>query len=281
MNHGRPEERDRIPYGLYPVLSNEPAGGGTLCMRLEAPEIARAVLPGQFIAIRCGVEHDPLLRRPFSVYAADPSSGTVDILYVVVGRGTRWLRSRRAGDRIDTIGPLGNHFDEERIQEGRRIYLVGGRTGVAPLALLARRLASRPCDASFLVGARTREELPALEELRRVGIPLVLATEDGSLGTRGRVTELLELQLDGTRPQDPIVYGCGPPGMNESLRVIARRRRLSCQISIECVMACGIGICYGCSIPTANASRKRVCRDGPVFECNDLLPGITEPALPP
>ena len=280
------------------LVSNRRVGAGWYLLRLAEPSLAQSARPGQFVQIRCGdgIGWDPLLRRPFSVYSADPAAGTYDILYTDVGRGTGWLarlsEARGAGtaaapgepqsppEWLDVEGPFGNAFSPA--QAPSRAYLVGGGVGVAPLYFLARQLlaSARPPEVTVCMGARTRTGLQGIEDFRRLGIRAETATDDGSEGFHGRVTELLDELLG--REQDPnlvLLYGCGPQGMNESLRALAVRRSLWCEICLEAIMACGFGICFACVAPIRRELggeyyNRRLCWEGPVFDARLLYPGI-------
>ena len=273
--------------GPSKVLSNRPVGPGWWVLRLSHPEIARDCRPGQFVQIRCGSSEsfDPLLRRPFSVYSVERGAGTYDILYTVVGRGTRWISQLLPETPADVAGPFGNSFTPPGPQD--RVLLVGGGVGVAPLYFLAREiLASRearssgvaPPPMTLCVGARTRELLQGIADFRGLPLEIKTSTDDGSEGFRGFVTDLLEGILDGERDVSRIrVYGCGPQAMNESLTALLVKRGIWGEICLEALMACGFGICFGCIAPIrkeigGEIQNRRVCWDGPVFDARLLHP---------
>jgi dihydroorotate dehydrogenase electron transfer subunit len=272
------------------VVFNREVGPGWLLLRLEEPSIARASAPGRFVQILCAEpgSHDPLLRRPFSVYDADVEAGTYDVLYVVTGRGTRWMAAlpRQGGGAIDAIGPFGNRFAPPAKDDA--VLLVGGGVGVAPLYFFARELcaAAEPPRVVLCMGARTAAQLQGIEEFRRLPIRCETATNDGSAGYRGLVTDLAAALLDGELESDLAgaegqlrVYGCGPTGMNESLRALAVERGLRCEICLESYMACGFGICFACVVPIAKVTggelfNRRICLEGPVFDARLLGAGL-------
>jgi dihydroorotate dehydrogenase electron transfer subunit len=275
--------------GKSRLVWNRPVGPGWYVLRLAEPELARAAGPGQFVEIMTSDAQafDPLLRRPMSVYWADPVAGTYDILYTAVGRGTRWLADLppepRAGrpDEIDVIGPFGNRFTFPGARD--RSFLVGGGVGVAPLYFLARQLCAgkRPPGITLCMGARSAAQLQGIEEFRALPIRSEVATDDGSAGHRGYVTGLLEKLLEEEPPDDRSIklYGCGPTGMNEALRAIAMKRGLWCEICLEARMACGFGICFGCVAPIKKELggpffNRRICWEGPVFDARLLKEGI-------
>lgn len=272
------------------TVFNRIVGPGWYILRLEQADIASRVLPGQFVEILCrgGDEADPLLRRPFSVYAADRTAGTYDILYTVVGRGTRWMAGLTEAP-VDVEGPFGNTFTLP--SPGDRVYLVGGGVGVAPLYFLAREVLADPGHPpeslppmTLCMGARTRELLQGIEDFRKLPLTARVATQDGSEGFHGLVTdlfgELLDAELDAEGDLERVlVYGCGPQGMNDSLRALLMERGVRGEICLESLMACGFGICYGCVAPIRKDPagpyfNRRICRDGPVFDARLLHPGI-------
>ena len=277
------------------VVFNRAVGPGWYVLRLEQAAIATAARPGQFVEILCRGEEevDPLLRRPFSVYAVDRNEGTYDILYTVVGRGTRWMAtlpeaggsSAPASGRVDVEGPFGTTFTVPSRED--HVYLVGGGVGVAPLYFLAQEMFASgrespgpPPSVTLCMGARTRELLQGLDDFRRVPLAAHVATDDGSEGFHGFVTDLLaELLETEQAPERVTVYGCGPQAMNESLRALLTARGLRGEICLESLMACGFGICYGCVAPIRKEPggeyfNRRVCKDGPVFDARLLHPGI-------
>ena len=292
---------------LSRVVLNRNVGPGWYLLRLYEPQIARAARPGQFVQVRChaGENHDPILRRPFSIYAVDREAGTYDILYVTVGRGTRWMASvgeppataldaivadaaTEAAATVDVEGPFGNTFSAPNSSDA--VYLIAGGVGVAPLYFFALELLAqaKPPAITLCMGARTREQLQGIEEFRALPIRCETATDDGSEGFHGRVTELLTETLEEAQavatPGDAStarirLYGCGPQGMNESLRKLATARGLPCEICLESLMACGFGICFGCVAPIRKTVdgeyfNRRICWEGPVFDARLLCEGI-------
>ena len=273
------------------VISNRQIGPGWYVLRLREESIARRSEPGMFVQVLCseGESFDPLLRRPFSVYCADPENGTYDILYTTVGRGTRWMAALPDPEtsgrdeppaRVDVIGPLGNTFSQPAADE--TVYLVGGGVGVAPLYFLVLKLLELPEPPliHFCMGARTGEFLQGIEDFRKLPIQTHVATNDGSEGFHGFVTDLfLELWKKDEADGKARVYGCGPQGMNESLRNLSVENGLDCEICLESMMGCGFGICFGCVAPIRKEPggeliNRRICWEGPVFNSTLLCPGI-------
>lgn len=253
---------------LAPVLSNEEILPGTHLIWAQAPEIASEAEPGQFIMVRTSEGYDPLLRRPLSIHrvAPLPSPTQLALLFVVVGRGTKWLSLRQEGDMIDLLGPLGQGF--EIGPQSRNLLLVAGGIGIAPLVALAERGMANGCRVALLLGAPAQAQLyPG--HLLPSGVKLLVATEDGSAGRRGPVTDLLADLV----PEADQVFACGPTSMYKSLWSLRRRKwakKKSVQVSMEVRMGCGFGGCYGCAIETKRGL-KLVCQDGPVFDLNDVI----------
>ena len=273
------------------VVYNRRIGPGWYVLRLREESISRRSEPGMFVQVLCseGEAFDPFLRRPFSVYSTDEENGTYDILYTTVGRGTRWMaalpdpETSGSGEPpaiVDVLGPLGNTFTMPGKDES--VYLVGGGVGVAPLYFLALRLLELPDppDIHFCMGARTGKFLQGIEDFRQLPIHTHVATNDGSEGFHGFVTDLfLDLWKEGEGAGKARVYGCGPQGMNESLRNLSVDNDLTCEICLESIMACGFGICFGCVAPirkdpASDFINRRICCEGPVFDSNLLCPGI-------
>lgn len=229
--------------------------------------------PGQFLMLSPGPlgavpRLDPLLPRPMAVYRASPigdGAADVEVLYKRSGRGTRLLADAKPGETVAIVGPLGHGFPDPEI--GTRAILVGGGTGIASLYELAARLA-RASSPRVLLGARSADDVMGLSDFRGLGVALDVATEDGSLGTRGLVTELLEQALSDAGPAT--VYACGPTAMMRRAAELAMQSSRPCFVSLENPMACGFGVCLGCAVPRAEGGFRLVCRDGPVFEASEI-----------
>ena len=233
---------------------------------LDAPEIAAAALPGQFVMVRALGSWDPLLPRAYSVYHADEEGGCIEILYREVGRGTASLRRQDIGRYVQLWGPLGNAF---RLPDGDRVVLVGGGVGVPPLVYWAERLAAltAPVEVVALIGAAREEFLVGLPHLRRSRAVVRAATDDGSYGHHGYVTELLPEYLAHARVN---VYACGPMPMLAAVARITEAYGVSAELALEAPMACGVGACLGCTVPRRSGGYARVCTEGPVFASTDI-----------
>jgi dihydroorotate dehydrogenase electron transfer subunit len=238
-------------------------------LTLVAPGVAEQVRPGHFVALAVGGEDTSmLLRRAFSVYRTQDRGvygGTVEIVVAEHGRGTRWLSRVRQHDALDVVGPLGKPFALPK--EPVTCTLVGGGYGSAPLFSLAEQLRERGCRVDFVLGAATESRLFGVLEAKRMAQSVVVATEDGSLGDRGRVTDVLPGLL--RRTDADVVYACGPMGMLAAVADLAARFGAHSQCAVEEAMACGIGVCMTCVLPVVGddgvTRMVRSCVDGPVF----------------
>jgi dihydroorotate dehydrogenase electron transfer subunit len=248
------------------VLENTSIAADICRMRLFLPEIAAAARPGQFVMVAAAKGWDPFLRRPFGISAMDGAQGTVTLHYRAAGRGTRMLAEVRPRERLNVLGPLGQGFIWT--SQLRSAALVGGGMGVAPLLALAQAFQSQNIDTRAFVGAGDRKGIVGADLLRQAGCTLFIATEDGSEGYRGLITDVFQEDTQA-RTVDG-VFACGPVPMLRLLARLCRDRRLPCQVSMEARMACGMGVCMGCVIPVRHGddgvAQERVCRCGPVFD---------------
>jgi dihydroorotate dehydrogenase electron transfer subunit len=248
------------------IISNQRVSGNYWALEFESGLIAKTGLPGQFVNIRVADVFEPLLRRPVSIHGI--GNKRVKILYEVLGKGTQILSGRKPGEYLDLIGPLGNGFDysgEARSKSAKNILVAGGM-GVAPLVFLAGKLKlSKPL---VLIGGRTEKQILCLREFRAQGCQVKIATEDGSAGFKGRVTDLLKVVLE--QIESPKLFSCGPRPMLEAVAQIACENKISAQLSLEEYMACGTGVCLGCVVQTI-VGYKTVCKDGPVFASEEII----------
>jgi dihydroorotate dehydrogenase electron transfer subunit len=204
---------------------------------------------------------DPLLPRPMAVYRTRAIDGGIEILFKVHGRGTALLADLEPGDRVGVVGPLGTPFPDPA--PGTRAVIAAGGTGIASVYEFAAGLHARGVSVRVLLGARSAGDLMGEADFAASGIDLAVATEDGTRGTRGLVTDLLADALSGASPA--VVYACGPTPMMAATARIAAQRSLSCWVSLENPMACGFGVCLGCAAPLRDGGFALVCRDGPVL----------------
>jgi dihydroorotate dehydrogenase electron transfer subunit len=251
---------------------------GVFSLWLEAPGIARAIRPGQFLNVKVSSGPDPLLRRPISV--CDVERDRVRLVFRKVGRGTALLSCVRAGDELDVLGPLGRPAPG---LPGQDVILCGGGIGTAPLLFLARRL-RRANRLQVFVGARTKAELLLVKEFRSLGAAVAVATDDGSSGFHGTVTELVEDDVKAQRSkvkgqsvgrrsavsgQRLAVFACGPRPMLADL--VKRLDPIPVWGFVEERMGCGTGICYCCALPKKGGGHVRFCEEGPVVQLNEVV----------
>jgi len=233
---------------------------------LAAPDasLLPTVLPGQFVEVRIDDTPGVLLRRPISVHDCDPAGGTLVLLVQRVGKGTAWLCCRKAGDVVNVVLPLGNGFSLPTKTLGFRPILIGGGVGVAPLLLLGKELTRRGAEPTFLLGARTEKDLLCLERFEKAARTLV-STENGVAGEKGFVTQHSVL---GKERFDHI-YTCGPLPMMKAVARLAREKAMTCEVSLENRMACGLGACL-CCVEDTTSGNVCVCKEGPVFSIDRL-----------
>jgi dihydroorotate dehydrogenase electron transfer subunit len=270
-----------------PVIANARLSRDYSVLSLAAPEVGRRTRPGQFVMVKPAGVTDPLLRRPFSVFEVLRNGGGevtgVSILNKRAGRSTKTLYELEAGDVVSCLGPLGVPFTTVTApMEG---WMVAGGVGLAPFATLAESLAASGTPATLFYGARTAGELFYLDFFERLGVKLVLATEDGGRGVKGRVTGPLEAALKPLGAEasakaavgvaGTMVYACGPEPMLEAVARLAARYHQPSQVSVERVMGCGLGGCYSCVVPVKHgdehANLVRSCISGPVFDGAELV----------
>ncbi|MEE4262767.1 MAG: dihydroorotate dehydrogenase electron transfer subunit [Desulfobacteraceae bacterium] len=256
------------------VLWNEKISSGCYKIGLTCPERYSVARPGQFIMLRLAGHTDPLLRRPFSIHNLIISEGKTEgfeLLYKVVGKATAILARQRPGVMVDILGPLGTGFIIPRAARG--IHVVAGGIGVAPLVFLASQLYRNRFDFSnclVFIGGRTKEDLLCRDDFVRLGLKVATTTDDGSAGNQCLVTHPLAEAVDRNPPD--LIVACGPMAMLACVIGIAEKHRVACQVSIETVMACGMGACLGCAVE-GRPDRDRylhACMDGPVFDATDL-----------
>lgn len=230
---------------------------------LSCPQIEKAK-SGQFVMVRCGEEC--VLPRPFSIHRVNDDKVALWIAVWEDGKGTRWLAQRQVGDTVELVGPLGNNYE---IQRGsHKLLLLAGGVGIAPLYFLAQEAAMRQCSVILIHGASRAINL--YPELYPKKIPpeieLVMVTEDGSAGKRGKITEFIPKYIDWADQ----IFACGPLPMYKAMAQMPELRNKPVQISLEVGMGCGRGVCYGCTVKT-KSGLKQVCKDGPVFDLEDIL----------
>ena len=278
---------DRANQYHVTITENQRLARDTYRVRFECPELAAAIVPGQFLMMRLSETNDPLLARPFALYdtvldtVGNPIA--VDVVYLVVGNMTTRLAASCLGDKLEVWGPLGNGFSPQPVEH---LVMVAGGIGQTPFLALGRQFLGRrqygtppytirPAKkVTLCYGVRTVDFLAGVEDFRAVGIDLQIASDDGSVGHSGLVTEVLEKVLVEKTTADCRIACCGPEKMMEAVAGIARANAVPCEVSLETPMACGIGICFSCVVKTHQPSGgwdyKRTCVDGPVFESEKI-----------
>jgi dihydroorotate dehydrogenase electron transfer subunit len=277
------------------VIAHERYEAQQFILKLRAPKCAAAATPGSFAHLSC--DESLPMRRPLSIMRADAAAGTIEVLYKVVGPGLRLLASKKAGDRLSTLGPIGNGFVPH--PQRPRTLLVGGGVGIPPMIFLAEVLRERT-DARWKPLVMMGSEVPfpfrarpstilvpgipdgaiaCMPMLDEWGVPSRLATLAGYPGCYdGYVTDLAAAwlsSLDRESLAEVEMFACGPTVMLEAAAAVARRHNVPCQVSLEEFMACAVGGCAGCAVRVetqAGPAMKRVCVDGPVFDARGVFP---------
>lgn len=256
------------------IIENRALGSGYFVLRLGGCDSLAGSRPGQFVMLRGDWGRDPLLPRPISLLSVAPE-GRADLLAKRVGRGTELLEVAQPGARVSVLGPLGNSFPDPTPETVD--LLVAGGVGLPPLLMQADHAAKRGLvdRCEMIYGGRTARDLVLLSEMRALGISTHLATEDGSVGRRGRVTASLEARIDqhtsagnGAKLR---ILACGPKEMLWAVARIAESSKTPCYLSLEAHMACGIGVCLGCAVAAHSRPYRYTCSDGPVFLASDLV----------
>ena len=249
------------------ILKTSELTKGIFSMWLRAPEVAGQAVPGQFVSLYCQ-GGGRLLPRPISLCEIDRKQGIFRLVYRVVGDGTKEFSQMKAGDEIRLLGPLGNGFPLEEGEKGKQAVLIGGGIGIPPLLQLSKELAG---EVTVVVGYRNSNTF-LLEELKKAAAHVVIATEDGSLGTKGNVIDAIK--KNGV--QGDVIYSCGPTPMLRGVKAWGQEKGIPVWLSMEERMACGIGACLGCvckSVEVDDHSKvknKRICKDGPVFLSTEI-----------
>jgi dihydroorotate dehydrogenase electron transfer subunit len=255
------------------ILSHRPIKGGYRLLTLKSGKIAPMVLPGQFVHLRVPTLADAVLRRPFSVFRAQ--AGRLAILYKAVGKGTQAMESLRAGDKINLVGPLGNGYPN--VRPNNLPVLVAGGYGMAALYLVAQRAKVK---GIVFVGGKRADDILCVEDFRKLGWTVRVATEDGSAGQKGLVTHILDAWFSkDLRGRTPEFFACGPNGLLKAVCERANRGNWPGWVSMDRHMGCGLGACLACvqKVRMKDAAGMetwawaRVCTEGPVFACRDIV----------
>lgn len=270
------------------IAQNEQLARDTYRVRFNCPELASAIVPGQFLMLRLAHDNDPLLGRPFALYdTVVDTAGLpvgVDVVYLVVGKMTAQLANCQPGDELTVWGPLGNGFSAEPVDH---LIMVAGGIGQTPFLALGReflgsrrygngrRIVRPSAKVTMCYGVRNKDYLAGVEDFRLCGIELKVSSDDGSTGHHGLVTELLETVLIENSASTCRIACCGPERMMEAVAGVARIKDVPCEVSLETPMACGVGICFSCVVrteqPCGDWDYKRTCVEGPVFDARKIV----------
>jgi dihydroorotate dehydrogenase electron transfer subunit len=247
--------------------------GPYVLLTVRHAEVAQSARAGQFVMIKAGTSAEPPLRRPFSILTVDRAAGTFGLFLKTIGAGTRALAALSPGDLAQCLGPLGRPFTAP--PAGEEALLIAGGYGIAPFHLFCEELCAAGGRARVFYGGRTASDLQVREPFEHMGVPLVPATDDGSVGHHGRVTEAVDAYLD-TRPGPVRLYACGPDPMLHAVARLAARRGLPAQVSLDPWMGCGVGTCLGCVVWMQGAQETRpryrcACTEGPVFDAREVV----------
>jgi dihydroorotate dehydrogenase electron transfer subunit len=242
------------------VKSNAEVMPNIYLLWAKAPAVAGTAQPGQFVMVRASDNNERILRRPLGIHRVN-DKGEIALLYETVGKGTEWLAQRKKGEPVDILGPLGRGFPVD----SKRLLLVAGGVGIAPLIFLAEKAVADGRNVTLLFGAKTAKQVYP-KKLLPAGIEFIPVTQDGLIENKGMVTDMLGGLVDSADQ----IFACGPAAMYKAMSLMKILKGKRVQVSMEARMGCGFGICYGCTIKTRHGT-KRVCDDGPVFELSDLL----------
>jgi dihydroorotate dehydrogenase electron transfer subunit len=241
------------------VISNERVDSKHFVISFKKTAAFATINPGQFVQLETSTSMDPLLFRPFSIF--DETSTSFSCLYRIEGKGTTALSTIRSEELVSVIGPLGNGFS---LDNAAQVTMIAGGVGIAPMYHLAKYCLINHIKVTLIYGARSAEDLVTLSEFKAIGIKIHIATEDGSLGQKGYVTNCM------TEKQQGVVVACGPTAMLKAVSAVGQKNGYDVQVSLEAPMACGFGVCLGCVVKDKQNSYRKVCKEGPVFKGSEL-----------
>jgi dihydroorotate dehydrogenase electron transfer subunit len=259
-----------MPHDPAAKIIKKQSWGDYHLFRLETPEIAGGARPGQFLMVRVSATPFPLLRRPISIHAGEKD--TLEIFFQEAGQGTALLALKKEGESLDIIGPLGQKFVPDGAPVPSPAFLVGGGRGIAPLYFLGRELKNSGVKVKVLYGGKSLADLPVKAKFEASGLDISCSTDDGSLGFPGFVTGLLEAEMRREKPG--ILFVCGPDPRRKKAAEIAARRQIPARISLESMMGCGFGACWGCvkRIKKGGGGEwRKICEDGPAFWSDEIV----------
>lgn len=248
------------------IVTKEQLKSDIFKFAIASEKMASIALPGQFLEIRVNDDIEPFLRRPISIYKIDKEKNQLEFIFQVKGKGTEILSGKQVGDKISVMGPLGK--GTFAFQNCKKISIIGGGIGVFPLYELARQ-ASQNAEVTTYLGFRNKDFVVLEDEFSKVSNKLVITTDDGTYGESGFAINYLKADCENEKPD--CIFACGPLPMLKAVRDFAMENNIPAQVSLEERMGCGIGICLGCAVKDKKAEGyKHVCKDGPVFDVNDV-----------
>ncbi|MGD2295116.1 MAG: dihydroorotate dehydrogenase electron transfer subunit [Candidatus Aminicenantes bacterium] len=251
-------------------IADKEQWGAYFLLSLESRAIASRAHPGQFLMVRVTEQNFPLLRRPFSIHAR--GRNTVDVFFQTTGLGTSLLSRKAVDETLDILGPLGQGFSLEDEFKSKHVDLIGGGRGIAPLYFLAQELLRRGAAVRVFYGGQSRKDLPLRSKFQEGNFPVLCATDDGSYGFQGLVTELYTTEAAKKTPH--FIFACGPEAMLERIGQICRTKDIPAEFSLESIMGCGFGACWGCVKKIRSEGGKewqKICEKGPVFYAGDIV----------
>jgi dihydroorotate dehydrogenase electron transfer subunit len=261
------------------ISGNEEIQEDCFLMKVKVASYFENPLPGQFVMIRIAGLNDPFLSRPISIYSFSRGKNycSLELLYRVMGKGTQILAGLIKGSQVEIHGPLGNGFEIQTVK--KNIVFIAGGIGIAPLSLLieilCRRADCSPSAMTVYLGFQGASAVVGLDKLKKLCCDIAVCTDDGTLGTKGFVTQIFQKDMKKFSSDNTSIYACGPKEMLKSLAKILNKSKFNCQVSLEERMACGTGACMGCAVAVKDEKGafvyKRVCADGPVFNLADII----------
>ena len=230
--------------------------------------LKKTAKPGQFVSIKCADTTSPLLKRPFGIHKINDHG--IELLIKRIGKATNLLSQKKEGDEIIVLGPLGKGFEID--YKKKEILLVAGGYGIVPLYFLADQIRKKNKKAKIkvFIGGKTKEDIFCADDFKKLNAEVCFSTNDGSYGHKGYVTSILMKEIVKLEPKNCVIYACGPKPLLIAISDISKEEKIKTQVSMEEYLACGIGICMGCAIETVQG-KKLVCKDGPVFNAEDLV----------
>lgn len=253
------------------LLKKEELIPGIFKFSVQADEIVKTAKPGNFIEIRVNDDIEPFLRRPISIHNMDKEKGILEFIFQEKGKGTKILSAKREGELVDIVGPLG--YGTFKYSNYENLAIIGGGIGIFPLYELAKCAKSEGKSVNTYLGFRNKVLVVLEDEFKNTSNNLVITTDDGSYANKGFAIEFLKKDIEDGKID--CIYACGPLPMLKAVRELALEKDIPCQISLEEKMACGLGVCLGCAVKTAESPKDapeywHVCKAGPVFEAKNV-----------